>query len=91
MQKIVQYPHTSLTKDTAPVMEHNMDEAIKLARRLTRIMKESNGIGLAANQIDEKLRVAVIDTGETKRTYINPIGRGLGFIYKDIEIEKFFK
>lgn len=48
-------------------------ELIKLVRKMKRIMKEAEGVGLAAPQIGVPLRVVTIDIGDEKKfTMVNP-------------------
>lgn len=72
---IKQYPYYTLKRDTDPVMERNLEEAVKLSKRMLRISRV-RGIGLAANQIGESLRVAVI----TLPRYVDPADEGLELV-----------
>ncbi|HWP31921.1 MAG TPA: peptide deformylase [Fimbriimonadales bacterium] len=56
---VVKYPAEVLRKKAAPVEQ--VDKKIKkLIQRMTEVVEQANGIGLAAPQIGESLRVIVI-------------------------------
>ncbi|MBK1881557.1 peptide deformylase [Luteolibacter pohnpeiensis] len=60
IRKIVQYGHPILRQRCQPVTEIN-DELIELVNDMLETMVHANGVGLAAPQIGEDLRLAVID------------------------------
>lgn len=76
MKEIVKYGDPILHKpvDEVKVFDENLR---KLIDEMFKIMKESNGVGLAANQIGIPLRVAVVDVTpagyEGRVALINPI------------------
>ncbi len=57
---IVIYPHPALRKRSKPV-ERVTDEVRAVARRMIDLMKEAEGIGLAANQVGLAWRLFVAD------------------------------
>jgi peptide deformylase len=60
IREIVQYGHPVLRKRCRPVTEVT-DEIVQLAGDMLETMVEANGVGLAAPQVGEDLRLAVID------------------------------
>ena len=71
---IVLYPDPRLRKMSKPV--ERFDPAFKeLALRMFQLMREHRGVGLAAPQVGENIRMFVMNhTGETSddRVYVNP-------------------
>ena len=68
MRKILTYPHSLLCENSEPVTEIT-DEMRELADEMATIMYENQGIGLAAPQIGECIRLVVIDlSGPEERT-----------------------
>lgn len=71
---ILHYPDPRLRKVAAPVA--TVDERIRtLIRDMGETMYAAPGIGLAATQVDQHLRVVVIDVSETRDTlhaFVNP-------------------
>ena len=59
MHKIVHYPHECLTKPTRPVT-HLSKDVLSLLDEMLVIMESENGVGLAANQLGESIRMAVV-------------------------------
>jgi peptide deformylase len=75
--KIITYPHPSLRYVSKPVRKVNADFR-KLVASMFDLMYESNGIGLAANQVDLPLRLFVINLAAKKGdgeelVFINPV------------------
>jgi len=72
--KIIYYPDPRLKKASKPL--ETIDESIKgLAARMFELMREHKGVGLAAPQVGQNLRLFVMNhTGEPgdDRVYINP-------------------
>jgi peptide deformylase len=71
---ILRYPDPRLHTKAAPVSAVN-DRIRKLAADMAETMYEAPGIGLAATQVDEHIRLIVIDTSEDRSkllTLINP-------------------
>jgi peptide deformylase len=72
--KIINYPDPRLKKVSKPV--EKIDEATRLlAARMFELMREHKGVGLAAPQVGENIRLFVMNhTGEPAddRVYVNP-------------------
>ncbi len=72
--KILRYPDPRLHTVAKPVLQ--VDERLRrLADDMVETMYEADGLGLAATQVDEHVRLIVIDTSETRdqpRVLINP-------------------
>jgi peptide deformylase len=72
--QIIQYPDPRLKKVSAPV--EKFDETLKaLAGRMFQLMREARGVGLAAPQVGQNIRMFVMNhTGDPKddRVYVNP-------------------
>lgn len=60
IRDIVQYGHPVLRQKCRPVTEVT-DEIVQLVADMLETMVEANGVGLAAPQVGEDLRLAVID------------------------------
>lgn len=75
--QIVQYPHPALRWKSRPITEINA-ELRTIVRSMFDLMYESQGIGLAANQVDLPFRVFVLNlTGDREEkkeehVFINP-------------------
>lgn len=74
---IVTYPDPVLAKTAAPVTEIT-DEIRALAAEMTELMYENKGIGLAAPQVGESIRLITVDlSGPDKRedlhVFVNPV------------------
>lgn len=73
--KIVLYPDPRLKKVSAEVRA--FDESLKaLAGRMFEVMRENRGVGLAAPQVGQNIRLFIINpTGkpEDDRVYVNPV------------------
>lgn len=50
----------------------SIDNLVQLKEDMTRIMREKNGVGLAANQVGLPLRIFIMDTGEGVQMCVNP-------------------
>ena len=72
--QIIEYPDPRLKKVSVPV--EKFDSSLKLlAARMFELMRESRGVGLAAPQVGQNLRMFVMNhTGDPAddRVYINP-------------------
>jgi peptide deformylase len=71
---ILHYPDPRLRRKAAPVVEVN-DTIRRLIADMAETMYAAPGIGLAAVQVNEPLRVVVIDVSEERnqlRAFINP-------------------
>lgn len=76
-RKIITYPHPVLADKAQPVAEIT-DEIRALAAEMAELMYEDSGIGLAAPQVAESLRLITVDlSGPEKRTdlrtFVNPV------------------
>ena len=78
---IVQFPHECLTRRARPV--DPSDPAVAaVAERMLTLMREANGVGLAAPQVGLPWRLFVTNAGEADpvdRIFVNPVlhlGRG---------------
>jgi peptide deformylase len=73
--KIILYPDPRLKKMSQPVQD--FDERLRLlAARMFELMREAKGVGLAAPQVGENIRMFVMNpTNEPgdDRVYVNPI------------------
>ena len=73
--KIILYPDPRLKKMSQPVAA--FDERLRLlAARMLELMREAKGVGLAAPQVGENIRLFVMNpTGEPggDRVYVNPV------------------
>lgn len=76
-RKIVTYPHPVLAQTARPV-EEITDEIRQLAAEMAQLMYEDKGIGLAAPQVAESIRLITVDlSGPDKREdlqiFVNPV------------------
>jgi peptide deformylase len=72
--QILRYPDPRLYTVAKPVTDVN-DEVRALADDMIALMYASDGVGLAATQVDQHIRLIVMDTSETHdqpRVLINP-------------------
>lgn len=75
--KIVHYPHPTLRRKSKPIRRVDAD-LHRVIREMFELMYASNGIGLAANQVDLPLRLFVVnlaakpDEGE-ELVFLNPV------------------
>lgn len=106
LRTIVTHPHPVLREQAAAVTEFNAGLR-QLAKDMAETMYESQGVGLAGNQIGVARQIAVVDTSasEEERNYIvlvNPViseGEGcesgkegcLSVLEYDAKIERFKK
>lgn len=77
MLRIVPYPHPALRHESRPVTQ--IDDSLRATvREMFDLMYESNGIGLAANQVGIPLRFFVLnltadpEQRDQERVFINP-------------------
>ncbi len=81
LMEIVTYPAEVLTKTARKVGRGDIERVRKLVNDMAETMIEGEGIGLAANQVDELLRVIVVRDLEANEVhyYLNPtITKGQG-------------
>jgi len=70
-KKIVTFPSPILRKKAKPV-KRVTPEILKIIKNMETAMRQAPGIGLAAPQIGESLRIIVADIGEGLHVLINP-------------------
>jgi len=70
-RKIIKYPGPLLKKKSKAVKRVD-DKVLKLLRDMADTMYEAPGVGLAAPQVGELLRVIIVDIGEGLISVINP-------------------
>lgn len=72
MLKIAKYPDPILRKTAKPISDFN-DDLKKLAADMAEAMYNDDGIGLAAPQISQSLRLVIVGTGHGQyMAYVNP-------------------
>lgn len=69
--RILHYGEEPLREDSQPITEIN-DDIRRLVEDMFETMYSSNGVGLAAPQIGQNLRLFIIDVGEDPLIFINP-------------------
>ena len=73
--KIILYPDPRLKKMSEPVTQ--FDERLRaLAARMFELMREAKGVGLAAPQVGENVRLFVMNAAQEPgedRVYVNPV------------------
>ena len=72
--EILQFPDERLRRLSQPVVDFDQ-ELNGLAEKMLEIMYESNGIGLAAPQVNQTIRLIVVDISEDRdspRVFVNP-------------------
>ena len=72
---IVQYPDPRLAQKALPVEQFDENLA-KLAADMAETMYAAPGVGLAATQVGELIRMVVIDISEEKndlKVFVNPV------------------
>ena len=68
VREILRYPHPSLQEVARPAGEADAEDVVRVADDLVETMRAHAGcVGLAAPQIDELVRVVVVDVSEHKR------------------------
>ena len=71
---ILEYPHPRLRIKAAPVTVVD-EQIVQLVDDMFETMRDAQGIGLAASQVDVQKRIIVMDISEQRdepRVYINP-------------------
>jgi len=69
--KIVHYGHPALRQQAARIPRATEDLK-RLVQRMVDLMRDSRGLGLAANQVGLPLRVAVVEWEGEPRVLVNP-------------------
>lgn len=86
IREIVKYP--------APILEQKCKEVVKFDQKLAKLLDDmhdtmvaADGVGLAAPQIGEALRVAIVDMGEGQDVIemVNPVVTAIGG--SEVEVE----
>ena len=72
MLSLVYYPDPILEQVAEPIITFDNDFLLNLAADMFSIMKEKNGIGLAAPQVGISKRIFVMDCDKIKIAFINP-------------------
>ena len=83
-----------IVKHPAPILEQNCKEVVKFDKKLAKLLDDmydtmvaADGVGLAAPQIGEAVRVAIVDMGEGQDVIemVNPVVTAIGG--SEIEVE----
>lgn len=86
IREIVKYP--------APILEQKCKEVVKFDKKLATLLDDmyetmvaADGVGLAAPQIGEAVRVAIVDMGEGQEVIemVNPVVTAIGGSEVDVE------
>ena len=72
LAQIRQYPDPVLRMEARPVETFD-DDLLRLVARMKDLMKEANGVGLAATQVGVLRRLFVFVDGEEDRVIVNPV------------------
>jgi len=67
---VITYPNSILLKKTKKIKNYLDSEVQKLIPRMIEVMKKSNGVGLAANQVGKSLRLCIIEEKEQNKLFI---------------------
>ncbi len=76
--RIIKYPHPTLRHKSKPLSRVDA-ELKKMVRQMLDLMYESNGVGLAANQVDLPYRLFVLNVesdpaaADQEHVFINPV------------------
>lgn len=71
--KLIYYPEPSLMQPSNEIKEIHPEKILRLVAAMEKIMKENNGIGLAAPQVGINIRLAIVQTKEGILILINPV------------------
>ena len=71
LREVLQFPDKQLREKSKPIAEIS-DEVRELAEDMLDVMYDEPGIGLAAPQVGESIRLIVVDTEERKHTVLAP-------------------
>lgn len=83
-----------IVKHPAPILQQNCKEVVKFDKKLAKLLDDmhdtmvaADGVGLAAPQIGEAVRVAIVDMGEGQDIIemVNPVVTAIGG--SEIEVE----
>ena len=75
LQRVLHHPNNILREVSRPVSveEIRSDEMQKLVRDMKETMKVENGVGLAAPQIGQHLRLIICETPRGPQAFFNPV------------------
>ena len=73
MLNILTNEHPLLRQKTNPVKDPTAPELKRLIKEMIETMRAAKGIGLAANQVGENLRLFIIETKDQAISFINPL------------------
>jgi len=73
MLKIIVNPHPTLRKKTKKVHLDDLPKLQEFLDKMEKTMLNKDGIGLAANQVDELKRIIIVNTKDGPLALINPI------------------
>jgi len=72
MLDIIKYPDKILRKKVKRVSNISSDEIQNLIAEMKETMIASDGLGLAANQVNKDLKILVVNTKDGAKAFINP-------------------
>lgn len=72
MMEILKYPNDILINDTKKVKDSQDKKLQDLIKKMVKTMRDNNGLGLAAPQIGESIKLCVIEEGGKLYILINP-------------------
>jgi len=74
MREILINPNERLRKKSRPITAHNLKQGKydELSKEMIKIMLAKDGIGLAAPQINEQVRLIIVNTKEGIMVFCNP-------------------
>lgn len=70
--KILTYPHPFLEKKTQKVDDPQAPEIKRLILDMLETMEKNNGLGLAANQVGQLVRICIVKLEGKTHIFINP-------------------
>lgn len=72
MRKIITHPHPTLRRKAKPIKDISDERIQALIPEMVDIMMKNDGVGLAAPQIDESIRLVTIRYRDDSLALINP-------------------
>lgn len=87
MLEIVKYPNKILRQRTKKATNVSNPEIQKLISQMTETMRTANGIGLAAPQVGQNLKILVVKTKDGPEVFINPRVTWRSFLKKNVAEE----
>ncbi|MDD5040254.1 MAG: peptide deformylase [Patescibacteria group bacterium] len=85
MLNIITQPHPTLRKHAAEVLIDELPKLKNFIKDMKKTMLAKDGIGLAANQVDELRRIIVVNTKNGPMAVINPKLSGKSFKKEESE------